>query len=139
VEVQPLTERILLLHFSDGHVQHHQRGEPRGAEKVIVDPLDVVAASRPESYTVTSSDDAAYHEKRFPQSVGRKSKGTDFAWFVDKWENGRAVNNRPDHTKEHWIYLELPTAMQPGRTYAVDTGGLAKSGAHCWAREAREA
>ena len=104
VDLQPLTERILMLHFNDGRVQHHQRGEPRSAEKVFTDPLDVVAAARPESYNVTSADDPAYRQKRFPLSVGRKSKGTDYAWFVDKWENGRAVNNRPDHTKEHWIY-----------------------------------
>jgi len=38
VDVQPLTERIVMLHFNDGHVQHHQRGEPRGAEKVFADP-----------------------------------------------------------------------------------------------------
>ncbi len=128
VDLQPLTERILMLHFNDGHVQHHQRGEPRSAEKVFTDPLDVVAASRLETYAVASADDPAYREKKLPISVGRKSKGTDFAWFVDKWENGRAVNSRPDHTKEHWLYLELPTPMQPGRTYAVSTGGLAKNG-----------
>jgi hypothetical protein len=128
VDLQPLTERILMLHFNDGHVQHHQRGEPRSAEKVFTDPLDVVAASRPESYSATSTDDPAYREKQSPLGVGRKSKGTDFAWFVDKWENGRAVNNRPDHTKEHWLYLELPAAMQSGRTYTVNTGRLAKNG-----------
>ncbi len=54
--------------------------------------LDVVAASRPEAYTVASADDPAYREKHIPKSIGRKSKGTDFAWFADKWENGRAVN-----------------------------------------------
>ena len=43
VDFQPLTERILMLHFNDGHVQHHQRGEPRSAEKVFTDPLDVIA------------------------------------------------------------------------------------------------
>jgi len=128
VDLQPLTERVLMLHFNDGHVQHHRRGEPRSAEKVFTDPLDVVAAARAESYTVTSADDPAYRQKRVPLSVGRKSKGTDFAWFVDKWEDGRAVNNRPDHTKEHWLYLELPTAMQEGRTYTVGTGGLARNG-----------
>jgi hypothetical protein len=105
VDLQPLTERILMLHFNDGHVQHHQRGEPRTAEKVFTDPLDIVAASRPETYAIASPDDLAYLEKKFPKSVGRKSKGTDFAWFVDKWENGHAVNSRPDHTKEHWLYL----------------------------------
>jgi len=64
VDLQPLTERILMLHFNDGHVQHHQRGEPRNAEKVFTDPLDVAAASRAETYTVTSPDDPAYREKQ---------------------------------------------------------------------------
>ena len=71
VDLQPLTERILMLHFNDGHVQHHQRGEPRSAEKVFTDPLDVVAASRPETYTVASTDDPAYREKQLPKSIGR--------------------------------------------------------------------
>ena len=128
VEIQPLTDHIVMLHFNDGHVQHHQRGQPRSDEKVIVDPLDVEAAARAASYAVTSPDDPAYREAKAPSSVSRKSKGTDFAWFVDKWENGRAVNTRPDHTKEHWLYLGLPTAMQPGRTYTVNTGPLAKNG-----------
>jgi endoglucanase len=128
VEVQPLTDRILMLHFNDGYVQHHQRGQPRSDEKVFVDPLDVDAASRATSYAVASPDDPAYREAKSPSAVHRKSKGTDFAWFVDKWENGRAVNTRPDHTKEHWLYLELPAAMEPGRTYTVNTGALAKNG-----------
>ncbi len=128
VDLQPLTERILMLHFNDGHVRHHQRGEPRTAEQVFTDPLDVVAASRPETYTIASTDDPAYRDKQLPKSIGRKSKGTDFAWFVDKWEDGRAVNSRPDHTKEHWLYLELPTPMQPGRTYTLSTGSLARNG-----------
>jgi hypothetical protein len=128
VEIQPLTDRMLMLHFNDGHVQHHERGQPRSEEKVFVDPLDVEAASRADSYTVTSPDDPAYREAKAPHSVGRKSKGTDFAWFVDRWENGRAVNTRPDHTKEHWLYLGLPTAMQPGGTYTVSTGALARNG-----------
>ena len=66
VDLQPLTERILMLHFNDGHVQHHQRGEPRSAEKVFTDPLDVVAASRLETYAVASADDPAYREKKLP-------------------------------------------------------------------------
>jgi hypothetical protein len=85
VEIQPLTDRILMLHFNDGHAQHHQRGQPRSEQKVFVDPLDVGAAARSENYTVTSADDPAYRESKSSLSVSRKSKGTDFAWFVDKW------------------------------------------------------
>ncbi|MCU0916102.1 MAG: hypothetical protein MUC88_16290, partial [Planctomycetes bacterium] len=128
VEIQPLTDRIVMLHFQDGRVQHHPRGRPRSDERVFTDPLDVGAASQAPSYLIASPDDPAYHEGKSPSSVSRKSKGTDFAWFVDKWENGHAVNTRPDHTKEHWLYLHLPTPMQPGQTYAVNTGPLAKNG-----------
>lgn len=128
VEVLPLDDRILMLHFDEGHVVHHRRGMSRSDERVIVSPLDATAARLPGSYRVTSADDPAYAQPLSPETVGRKSKGTDFAWFVDRWENGRAVNTRPDHAKEHWLYLHLPRPMIRGKTYTVDTGGLASNG-----------
>ena len=128
VEVLPLTDRVLMLHFDEGHVVHHQRGMSRSDERVVAGPLDTTAAARPASYRITSSDDPAYARPRSPESVGRKSKGTDFAWFVDRWENGHAVNTRPDHAKEHWLYLQLPSPMVRGKTYTVDIGGLASNG-----------
>ena len=127
-DVLPLTDRVLLLHFDDGYVVHHTRGQRRSDEKVVVSPLDTTAASRPASYAISSTDDPAYGQPRRPVQIGRKSKGTDFAWFVDKWANGRAVNTRPDHAKEHWLYLFLPEPMKRGKTYAVDTGALATNG-----------
>jgi len=128
VEVLPLDDRILMLHFDEGYVVHHRRGMARSDERVVASPLDVTAASRPGSYRVTSSDDTAYARPVSPQNVGRKSKGTDFAWFVDRWENGRAVNSRPDHAKEHWLYLQLPRPMARGKSYTLDTGTLASNG-----------
>lgn len=128
VEGLPLTDRIVMLHFDDGYVVHHQRGQPRTQEQVVVNPLDISAASRATTYSIRSPDDAHYREARRPDKIGRKSKGTDFAWFVDKWENGRAVNARPDHAKEHWLYLFLPAPMQRGCTYLVGTGTLAGNG-----------
>lgn len=124
VTVQPLNEHWLMLHFDDGYVEHHKRGEPRSAEKVFIEPLDVVKASRPQSYEITSADDPAYQQAKVPLKVARKSKGTDFAWFTDRWENGRAVNDRPDHAKEHWLYLQLPSPLQVGRTYTIHTRDL---------------
>jgi hypothetical protein len=38
------------------------------------------------------------------------------------------VNTRPDHTKEHWIYLFLPEPMKRGKTYLLGTGSLASNG-----------
>jgi hypothetical protein len=128
VSLQQLTDRVLLLHFDDGQVQHHQRGHKRSDERVLVDRLDVAAATSAKSYSISSADDAAYATPKQPTSIGRKTKGTDWAWFVDKWENNRAVNERPDHADEHWLYLTLPTPLQRGKTYTVNTGTLAKNG-----------
>jgi hypothetical protein len=128
VDVLPLTDRIVMLHFDDGYVVHHGRGQARSDEEVIVNPLDTDAASRAESYEIASADDPAYAQSRRPNDVGRKSKGTDFAWFVDTWVDGHAVNTRPDHAKEHWLYLFLPESMKRGCTYAVRTGDLATNG-----------
>ncbi len=128
VEVLPLVDRVLMLHFDEGHVVHHKRGQPRTDERVVARPLDTAAAGRPESYRITSADDPAYARPRSPESVGRKSKGTDFAWFVDRWENGHAVNTRPDHANEHWLYLQLKRPMAHGKTYTIDIGSLASNG-----------
>jgi endoglucanase len=127
-DIGPLTDRIIMLHFRDGHVVHHQRGQSYSDEKVIVNPLDTAAAAVAANYQITSADDPAYTQPQHPTQVGRKSKGTDFAGFTDKWVNNHAVNTRPDHTEEHWLYLILPQPMKPGRTYTVATGNLASNG-----------
>ncbi len=116
VSVTPLTDRILVVHVDEGYVIHHGKGQKRSDEKVVIAPLDVVLASKPEQYKVASAGETFQ-----PVSIARKSKGTDFAWFVDSWVDGRAVNTRPDHTKEHWLYLHLPKPLREGQTYTVST------------------
>ncbi len=128
VEIVPITSQQLLVHFSDGRVIHHKHLQKRSDEKVIVDPLDVKRASSGEAYLVSCAADSFYEKGIAPEQAARKSKGMDFAWFVDRWEDGRAVNDRPDHVKHHWITLTLPRPMQSGNTYTVDTGSLAKNG-----------
>lgn len=128
VDILPLTDRIVMIHLDDGKVSHHTLGQSRSDEKVMVVPLDVNAAGRTDSYQLSSPDDPAYAKPIRPASIGRKSKGTDFAWFADKWEQGRAVNTRPDHAKEHWLYLLMPEAMKRGRNYTLDTANLAANG-----------
>ena len=128
LDVSPITDRIVLLHLKDGHVEYHKRGQKRGDDKVFVTPLDVAVAGRAATYTVTSADDPAYRAPRRPTLVGRKTKGTEFAWFTDRWIGDRFENDRPDHVDEHWLYLRLPTAMKPGATYRIATGGLATNG-----------
>lgn len=128
VEAAPLTDRIVLLHFKDGYVVHHKREQARSDERVVAVPLDTAKARSPGAYKITSADDPAYKKAKSPVAVGRKSKGTDFAWFTDRWVGDHFENDRPDHTKEHWLYLNLPSPMVSGRTYKVSTGDLAANG-----------
>jgi hypothetical protein len=118
-EALPLTDRIIMVHVNEGHVIHHVKGKKRDeGERAVVTPLDAAAVSRPEAWTVTSPGDPAGIR---PEKVGRKSKGTDFAWMVQGWDPQKncAVNKDPDHAKDHWLYLVLPRAMTPGQTYTV--------------------
>jgi endoglucanase len=124
VAVLPVHDRLLMVHFDEGHVEHHKAGQARSDEKVVISPLDVDKASAAGTWSLASTDDPAFAGGKAPTTVNRKSKGTKFAWFTDRWVDGRAVNDRPDHTKEHWVYLALPSPLQPGKTYTLNAGSL---------------
>ncbi len=124
VEVLPVHSQLIMIHIDEGEVIHHGKGQKRSDEKVLASDLNVAAASSPASYAVTSSDDAQFSSAVRPTKVGRKSKGTQFAWFVDSWANGQAVNSRKDHAKEHWIYLQLPKPLAEGRSYRINLPAL---------------
>ena len=117
-EVLPLTDRIILVHFDDGHVVHSQAGQPWGHETVVVSPLNPSTSPLTNTYQITSTNDPAYATALHPQAVNRKSKGTDFAWS----------NVSPYCAREYWIYLTLPQPMQRGKTYLLDIGTLATNG-----------
>src|SRR5882672_3322821 len=116
-----------MVQVVEGHVEHHQKGQSRSNEKVVVTPLDVARADQAATWTVSSTTDAAYMPGKKPDRVGRKSKGVDFAWMTEKWVNGRAVNTNPDHAKGHWIYLKLPSPLRSGSSYTVASGDLVPS------------
>jgi endoglucanase len=127
VEILPLTERIFMVHIKEGHVVHHQKGRKREeGERVVLMPLDTAAACRAEAWTVVCPEDPSFAQAPHPLGVGRKSKGTDFAWMVQGWDpaNNRAVNKDPDHAKDHWLYLELPQALSSGKTYTIRAEGI---------------
>src|SRR5262245_3600910 len=99
-ETLPLTDRILMVHLKEGHVVHHQKGQRRDAgERVILTELDAAAASRLEGWTISCAADPNFAAGLHPLKIGRKSKGTDFAWMVQGWDpkNNRTVNKDPDH------------------------------------------
>src|ERR1035437_8180832 len=127
VEVLPLNNQILMLHFDDGYAVYHQKGQARANEKVIVELLNTTEAVKPLNYLLKSIDDPNYTDGKNPTDIGRKTKGTEFTWICQSWNNG-CVNTSPDHVEEHWIYLYLPQPMQAGKTYLLQTGTLANNG-----------
>ena len=127
VEVLPLTNQILVLHFDDGYAVYHKKGQQRSNERVVVEQLNTTEAVKPLNYIFTSTDDSNYSSGKNPQTIGRKTKGTEFTWMCQSWANG-CVNTSPDHVEDHWIYLFLPQAMQSGKTYTLEIGSLARNG-----------
>jgi endoglucanase len=126
VDVKPVTNRILAVHFDDGYARHHKRGELRTNEAVFINKLNVAKAMLLASYAIQSGDDAWYNTPLAPTSIGRKSKPTEFALLCQSYNNG-CVNTDPDHALEHWVYLYLPTPLQSGKTYTLTLDALAEN------------
>ncbi|WP_169513365.1 carbohydrate-binding protein [Flexithrix dorotheae] len=107
VGVTPITNKILMLHFDEGYANY---GPNLSTTQLFKYELDVVNAQMAANYTIISANDPNYSTPLNPiGSVGRKSKGTDFG---DVWKSTQYVS-------EHWIYIELPTAMQAGKQYTL--------------------
>lgn len=124
-EVQPYAERGLALRFEEGRIIHHVKGQRRNDDKVIISALDTTRADSSSTYLLSSPDDPNYRTPRGVRVMGRKSKGTAFAWKVESWVDGRTVNSLPDRVHTHWVYLEIPLPLTPGRSYKLRASGLA--------------
>jgi hypothetical protein len=125
VEVSPLTDGWLRVLVDEGRVVHAPPDRKRADARVEIDPLDPAPLARPDAWSLRSPDDPAYREPKAPLRVGRKSRGADFAPYVDGWKDGRAVNDqRPDHVKEHAFYLQLPSPLRRGLSYEVAAGRI---------------
>jgi endoglucanase len=126
-EVIVLADNILLIRFDDGRANYHSLGNRRNQETMTVNALNIGNAGNKLSYTISSTNDGNYSTAKNPTDIGRKSKGTEYINICESWGPG-CRNTSPDHAKEHWIYLYLPTALQNGKTYTVNTGNLAVNG-----------
>lgn len=112
-KISVLTDQILLLEFDDGYVEYAEEGKWYGSDdQIFHEPLDRTLAEALASYSIGSTSDANYSTPLAPTVVGIKSKVGDASW-----KNNTAILN-------HWVYLELPFAMQEGATYSVDFSGL---------------
>lgn len=113
VKVSPVTDKILVIYFDDGHIDYGSASEGWKGNVVYNNPLNVFSAVQVNSYTIASTDDSNYSEPQKPLYVGRKSKGTDFnvPWAgANQW------------VQEHWIYIELPKPLSRGKTYSINLG-----------------
>lgn len=128
VQVEALNSRIILIHFDDGYVRYHQRGEARQNEWVVAEPLDILKAGSVLNYSI-KSDEGYYSGQKNPVKITRKSKGTEFTWLCQNYSQSvGCINSKPDHAKEHWIYLHLPEPLESGKKYTVSTSNVAGNG-----------
>lgn len=125
VDFGALNSKIIFLHFDDGYVRYHQKGESRSNEWVISEPLDIYKAADVQNFQIKSSA-GYYAEVKNPVKIERKSKGTEFTWLCQNWSQAvGCVNSDADHAKEHWLYLYLPEPLEQGQKYIITTNDLA--------------
>ncbi|MEN0051214.1 MAG: hypothetical protein AAF806_29385, partial [Bacteroidota bacterium] len=86
IEVQALTNQILVVHYDEGYVEYHKRGEFNRNDKVFIEPLSVGAAIQTVNYQLSSASDVNYTTPQSPRKIGRKSKGTEFANYCEGWQ-----------------------------------------------------
>ena len=140
--VTPIHERLLLVRYVDGTVDYHGIGELPNDDVVTVVPLDETAAASPQNYLLSSTDDANYAAGQAPTGVARKTKPNRISAICDGWgylayyDTLGCLNPTPDRTLQHFLYLELPTALVSGNTYTLDLAasltGSARSVTFTW-------
>lgn len=119
VEVLPLTDRIVMLHFDDGWVNYHTLGTAKETDQVEVVPLKTAALAT-GAFAIRAAHDDDYDPAVAPLRIGRKSKGTEYAHNHTNWTDGFGFRpTTPYAALEHWVYLELPAALESGRTYTI--------------------
>jgi len=114
-DISPITDKIIMLRFDDGYFRHYGYGQnPSNGTLAFNSPLDEATASSRRPYRISSPDDPDYQTALPAGKVGRKSKLKD-------------ASQSNQYIKEHFIYLQLTSALKPGKTYTVSTGTLARN------------
>lgn len=114
IEVRVLDKDYLVVHLSDGDVIHHEDG--KGEEIARYSPeLDTSAAVQSSSWTITSSQDSNYGGSgQNPLNCYRKKKLSGHAQMA--WSGNDFLY---EYTYDHWIFLQLPSALQQDATYSL--------------------
>jgi endoglucanase len=123
VEILPVSDRILMLHFDEGEVDHPEGGEPFNSDVVTKTNLNTEAAGLTGTYSVQSSTDANYTSPQAPLTVNRKRKGTDYANQCD-WNGWECNLDENDVVFDHWIYIKFDDAFQSGSSYTLSVADV---------------
>jgi endoglucanase len=113
-EVLPVTDKILALHFRDGHIDTYGTWETVEDNVLYLDTLNLDEAEKKENYILSAVDDPNYISGKIPVYIGRKSKGLEY----------QGGNITPPFIMQHWIYIELPHALQQGKAYTLQLRNL---------------
>jgi len=121
LSVRPLDSRYLQVHFRDGYTEFednatgpsaywgHPGPWPKSTQKYYGSALNTSAAQNTGTYTISSNDDPNYAGGKSPQAAHRKSKVS-------------SVSHDQNSSNDHWIFLQLPHALQQGKTYSISIG-----------------
>ena len=101
-----------------GSLVGKQRNTLYPFDQFVGSSFDPQWADRMTSYRITSSDDATYSSTINPTTVSRKSKPTDMA-RIGQWKF--------EFPMAHVMYLKLPSAFKPGKTYQINFPGSSVS------------
>lgn len=119
IEVLPLTNKIIMVHFDDGKVVY--------PNALTVTRLVSADAQNTNNFSLSSTDDTDYAQIKNPISIGMKSRGTEFV--KDAVWAGSSFDPRPKPwASEHWVYIVLPFELKKGKSYTLNTSNLAKNG-----------
>ncbi len=120
IRIQPITNKILVVHFDEGHIDYFGIHQDRfNGNKIYFETLSGTGATFMSNYTITSPDDEQYSQAQTPVAIGRKTKGVDFNNLYD--------SNESQVIKHHWIYIELPFPIKSGSTYTVVLNNVASN------------
>ncbi len=128
VEIKILDNEYLVIHFKDGDVIRRDDGtgncafmghchHPDGSRAVYYgEALDTISAVNRNGWRLVTEN----RDEIFPSDVYRKTKLNGMT--LSRWDE--EINSEGDWiydiTREHYIYLKLPVALEQGKKYILN-------------------
>ncbi len=129
-EISILTDRIVLVHYTEGEIYYHGNGEAISSDIVDAEELDLSKIASASNYGLQSDDDSNYSNIVQASTLNRKTKGVAFANYCEGWDYlpfydlQGCQNASKDHVAEHLIYVEFPFPMTTGNSYRFTIAGI---------------